>query len=404
MMSSSRLPQLVLVEDVGGDRSPFAAIGYLPSAERVCVLPTPDGDAKSLEEDILRSIGKRGRRPRLRTSRASQLSLRTWLFAEGIADIFVGGADHLTGEQLDFLDETSHDCRIWLLFERLVPAYVSHHWSQLETATAKPQSLSEFQRKTPVDGGIDWSDFPSLPLHREILFRGRCKRLFDDVSMTRIDLALVAGANHARGELRRSSATAEEVARPGLDPTVPTWPALAMLRGCQLGALSSGHVLDFNVRNWLQVRRAVGEFDAVQVAALRESVDPTASSLAVLHVSTAAPAATLANLLLEDLNHDASSVRVQDSIYAVPDPIRATLRARRRISEEAGTSALFSEDDGTTLDHLRAQKLLVAELKRLGLPSSTESVLGGSRRGRRDTFLSPLIELKLRELPHVASR
>lgn len=403
-MTSKSLPQLVLVEDVGADRSPFAAVGYLPSAERICVLPSPNGDAQSLTADILRAIGKRGRRSRFRPSRSANPSLRTWLLAEGIAEILVGAGDHLTTEQLDLLDETSHDCRVWLLFEAKVPAFVSNRWSQLETAIAKPQSASRFQREEPDAESADWTDFPALPLHREILFRGRCKRLFDDVEMTRIDKTISAGADHARGILRRGSASAEEVAEPGLDPTIPTWPALALLRGCQLGALSSGHVLDFNVRSWLQARRAIGEFDEVSAAALRESVNPTPGALAVLHISTAAPVATLVSLSISALNSDSSTVRVHDSVYAVSDSVRSPLRAQKRLSEEAGKVALFPGDKTETLDQLRAQKMLVAELRRLGLPSATESVVGGSRRRMLDTYLSPLIELELRELPHAASR
>lgn len=403
-MTSRSLPQLVLVEDVGADRSPFAAVGYLPSADRVCVLPSPGGDEQSLTADILRAIGKRGRRPRFRPSSSANPSLRTWLLAEGIAEILVGAGDHLTTEQLDLLDETSHDCRVWLLFEAKVPAFVSNRWSQLDTAIAKPQSASRFQREEPGAETPDWTDFPALPLHREILFRGRCKRLFDDVEMTRIDKAISAGADHARGILRRRSASAEEVAEPGIDPTIPTWPALALLRGCQLGALSSGHVLEFDVRSWLQTRRAIGEFDETSAAALREPLNPTPGALAVLHVSTAAPAATLVGLSASALNDDASTVRVHDSVYAVSDLVRSPLRAQKRLSEEAGKLALFPGEKTETLDHLRAQKMLVAELRRLGLPSATESVVGGSRRKKRDAYLSPLIGLQLRELPHAASR
>lgn len=400
----SELPQIMMVERVGVTGSPIHPKMQAPRIGHVAVLADAESDAEFLSADILLSLGKSTSRGRLPTLGEQGIeAARIWLGSEEIGNLFVGGAERLDASQLTALDDLSETSRIWLLFTGSVTDCAKRELAFTKHGTIGNNSLRRWLDGKVVPEEPDWTDFPALPMTGPLTFRATCQEILDPIEMARVDDAILTGVTGSRYVLDENDGevTAERVARDGLDASVPPWPALAMLRGAQLGALSMGWALRFDTSAWFQITGSVPALDENTLRAIRETVDPRDGALVIVHSCTAASPSKLLELTFGDVATDRESIFIDDREYEIPRSARGVFKAHcERIHDADDNALLFPTPSRKQSARAAMAHRLTRALRRLGLPEAIQMTANLDRAHDSVGDLGTHIDLSLVQLPN----
>lgn len=362
------LASVVVVESAGQSKSPVAPEMHSLDDRRIAILVNNDERPASVQDLILRAVGKRRRSiAKTRTAEWTPDRAMRWLLAEEIDDIFVGAAERLESNQLSDLLLLSGECRVWFLYSE----DCSHreHFLRASIPTARATRDDALARcSNASQSSLSWDDFPSLPLAEPLQFRSRCKAVLTAVELERVDVALDVGVTSAFGALRESPPSAEAVTRRGFESAIPMWPALAMLRGAQLAAFTEGWRLSFDVESWVQIRSTTASLDARVIAAIRECSEPREGTLAAIRVLSQADARAIAAMRVADVSEDGSSFYCAGGAHAVPDEVQSTFRAYILDRAAALNSPLFVVRDDFMFPTHQMRSLIKRTLLRFGMP------------------------------------
>lgn len=360
----------------------------------IAVIPRPDRRPNTLAKDVLRAIGKTGRRRELVAEGNSPMATAcAWLDASDTQDLLIYDADWLDDRDIQSISELSEATRVWLLFDGEPNADLIRTLC-VSSDVVSPSSLEYLVKQQRHRHVEHWRDFPRVPLACAITFRGRCVPLFDSIELGRIDSLLEAGASAALDLFRRDEVTTANLTQLVLAPKHPVWPALCYLRGAQLATLLRGCRLEVDTDAWLEFKYSRPDLTPSVREALLAQSDPRDAVLLTIAAISNANAADIAALNFDSVEEDRAAVFIGGQSFEVPEDLQPAFTAFFTLAhaDSLPHDPLFSVRTGRRMTSTRVRELCRG--------AAFNSAAGGSLEGQRIQMASaaarglPFIELR----------